>query len=200
MSSEQTALLLYFLLHGNQNVASFIFSRSDIDALVIPLVEQLHAHKVGEDSSHHLYMLLIIFLILSQDEVFNKTIHEIVSLQQGDCVDVTCIRTCKHAFVHVYLHVLVCIDICMYMQTCEHAFVHVYVHVYVRIDICMYMQTCEHAFVHVYVHVYVRIDICMYMQTCICACVSTCICTYMIFDIDNYYVDVEFHIPIIVGT
>ena len=101
MSSEQTALLLYFLLHGNQNVASFIFSRSDIDALVIPLVEQLHAHKVGEDSSHHLYMLLIIFLILSQDEVFNKTIHEIVSHQLCGCDMCTCIRTCIHAYVHV---------------------------------------------------------------------------------------------------
>ena len=160
MSSEQTALLLYFLLHGNQNVASFIFSRSDIDALVIPLVEQLHAHKVGEDSSHHLYMLLIIFLILSQDEVFNKTIHEIVSFQQGVCrCDThTCIRTCKHAFVHVYLHVFVRIDICMYMQTCirtcKHTFVHAYLHVYVHIGIC----TCKHAFLHV--------------------CISTCICMY----------------------
>lgn len=77
LKTEQTALLLYFLLHGNQNMASFIFSRSDVDALVLPLLQQLF--RSGEDSSHHLYMLLIVLLLLSQDQVFNKAVHEIVS-------------------------------------------------------------------------------------------------------------------------
>ena len=77
LQTEQTALLLYFLLHGNQNMASFIFSRSDVDALVLPLLQQLL--RSGEDSSHHLYMLLIVLLLLSQDQVFSKAVHEIVS-------------------------------------------------------------------------------------------------------------------------
>ena len=58
-------------------MSSFIFSRSDIECLVLPILEQLH--KSDEGSSHHLYMMLIILLILSQDEVFSKSIHEIVS-------------------------------------------------------------------------------------------------------------------------
>ena len=77
LQTEQTALLLYFLLHGNPNMASFIFSRSDVDALVLPLLHQLY--RSGEDSSHHLYMLLIVLLLLSQDQHFNKAVHEIVS-------------------------------------------------------------------------------------------------------------------------
>ncbi|XP_064387359.1 dymeclin-like isoform X2 [Halichondria panicea] len=74
LNDESHALLLYLLLQGNPNVASFIFSRSDIEQLVLPLLKQLHDH--GNESSHHVYMLLIILLILSQDECFNKSIHE----------------------------------------------------------------------------------------------------------------------------
>lgn len=32
-----------------------------------------------ERNSHHIYMALIILLILSEDDIFNKTIHNIVS-------------------------------------------------------------------------------------------------------------------------
>ena len=60
-------------------MASFIFSRSDVDVLVLPLLQQLF--RSGEDSSHHLYMLLIVLLLLSQDQVFNKAVHEIVSVR-----------------------------------------------------------------------------------------------------------------------
>ena len=50
---------------------------------VVPLLKQLH--DSGSQSSHHVYMLLIIVLILSQDECFNKSIHEVVSV---------CVRVC----------------------------------------------------------------------------------------------------------
>ena len=43
---------------------------------VLPLLHQLH--DCGSQSSHHVYMLLIILLILSQDDCFNKSIHESV--------------------------------------------------------------------------------------------------------------------------
>ena len=41
---------------------------------VLPLLKQLNSE--GNQPSHHSYMLLIILLILSQDECFNKSIHE----------------------------------------------------------------------------------------------------------------------------
>ena len=159
LTTEQNTLFLYLLLQSNHNVASFIFSRSDIEQLVrtlrglynlhsqqcvcvcvcvctftcapemiltlvvythtltgthkhapththaraqththsptltqththppthththqvLPLLRQLH--DCGNESSHHVYMLLIILLILSQDDCFNKSIHEIVSV------------------------------------------------------------------------------------------------------------------------
>ncbi|CAI8054037.1 Dymeclin [Geodia barretti] len=74
--SEQTTLLLYLLLQGNPHVASFIFSRSDIALLVVPLLHHLHGSSQQPSSAHHVYMLLIVLLIFSQDDCFNKSIHE----------------------------------------------------------------------------------------------------------------------------
>jgi len=49
-----------------------------------PLLQQLY--NCGNYSSHHVYMLLIILLIFSQDECFNKSVHEIVSVaRQAHC-------------------------------------------------------------------------------------------------------------------
>ena len=36
-------------------------------------------YTAPERNSHHIYMALIIILILSEDDLFNKTIHNIVS-------------------------------------------------------------------------------------------------------------------------
>uniref|UniRef100_A0AAN0IQV4 Dymeclin n=2 Tax=Amphimedon queenslandica TaxID=400682 RepID=A0AAN0IQV4_AMPQE len=42
---------------------------------MLPLLKELSSE--GKKPSHHSYMLLIILLILSQDECFNKSVHEI---------------------------------------------------------------------------------------------------------------------------
>ena len=36
-------------------------------------------YQAQERNSHHIYMALIILLVLSEDDVFNKAVHEIVS-------------------------------------------------------------------------------------------------------------------------
>ena len=36
-------------------------------------------YTAPERNSHHIYMALIILLILSEDDLFNKNIHNIVS-------------------------------------------------------------------------------------------------------------------------
>ncbi|BFZ14111.1 hypothetical protein BsWGS_17150 [Bradybaena similaris] len=75
LHDDQTTLLLYLLIHQNANVKAFILSRTNIDHLVMPLLQILyHTH---ERSSHHIYMGLIVLLVLSEDEVFNKSVHEI---------------------------------------------------------------------------------------------------------------------------
>lgn len=76
LHKDQTTLLLYLLLHRNSNVASFILSRTDIDNLVMPILKLLY--NADDHNAHHIYMSLIILLILSQDDNFNKSVHELV--------------------------------------------------------------------------------------------------------------------------
>ncbi|XP_028418977.1 dymeclin-like [Dendronephthya gigantea] len=76
LHTDQTTLLLYLLLHRNPTIASYLLSRTDIDNLVIPILKLLYTAE--EQNSHHIYMALIVLLILSQDENFNKSVHEVV--------------------------------------------------------------------------------------------------------------------------
>lgn len=77
---DQSTLLLYILLHRNQKFYRFVMDQSNIDQLVTPILHTLYVENCGPDStSHHVYMSLIVLLILSEDEGFNKTIHQIVS-------------------------------------------------------------------------------------------------------------------------
>lgn len=70
---------------------------------VVPLLHQLY--DCGSQSSHHVYMLLIILLILSQDDCFNKSIHESV------CVSVSVFSLSVSVFVwwieHTTLYVII---------------------------------------------------------------------------------------------
>eukprot|EP00731_Ephydatia_muelleri_P017058 Em0010g156a len=75
LEHEDMTLLLYMLLQKNSNMTSYIFSKSDLDLLVVPLLKQLFI--TGSQSCHHVYMILIIMLILSQDACFNKSVHEV---------------------------------------------------------------------------------------------------------------------------
>ncbi|KAK7475756.1 hypothetical protein BaRGS_00032977 [Batillaria attramentaria] len=75
LRDDQTTLLLYLLIHQNQGMKSFILSRTNIDLLVLPLLRILY--QAQERNSHHIYMALIILLVLSEDNVFNKDVHEI---------------------------------------------------------------------------------------------------------------------------
>ncbi|XP_064644875.1 dymeclin-like isoform X2 [Lineus longissimus] len=74
LKDDQTTLLLYLLLHRNTSMKSFILSRTNSDMLVMPILRILY--HAQEKNSHHIYMALIIILVLSEDDVFNKGIHE----------------------------------------------------------------------------------------------------------------------------
>uniref|UniRef100_A0A667YUC6 Dymeclin n=1 Tax=Myripristis murdjan TaxID=586833 RepID=A0A667YUC6_9TELE len=74
--SDQATLLLYTLLHQNTNMRTYVLSRTDMDNLVMPILEILY--HVEERNSHHVYMALIILLILTEDDAFNRSIHEVV--------------------------------------------------------------------------------------------------------------------------
>nr|XP_020456578.1 dymeclin [Monopterus albus] len=74
--SDQATLLLYTLLHQNTNMRTYMLSRTDMDNLVMPILEILY--HVEERNSHHVYMALIILLILTEDDAFNRSIHEVI--------------------------------------------------------------------------------------------------------------------------
>ncbi|KAG9266356.1 dymeclin [Astyanax mexicanus] len=74
--SDQATLLLYTLLHQNPNMKTYMLSRTDVENLVMPILEILY--HVEERNSHHVYMALIILLILTEDDTFNRSIHEVI--------------------------------------------------------------------------------------------------------------------------
>ncbi|XP_051961999.1 LOW QUALITY PROTEIN: dymeclin-like [Xyrauchen texanus] len=74
--SDQVTLMLYTLLHQNTNMRTYILSRTDTENLVLPILEILY--HVEERNSHHVYMALIILLILTEDDSFNRSIHEVM--------------------------------------------------------------------------------------------------------------------------
>ncbi|KAF7243832.1 Dymeclin [Varanus komodoensis] len=77
-NSDQATLLLYTLLHQNSNVRTYMLARTDMENLVLPILEILY--HVEERNSHHVYMALIILLILTEDDGFNRSIHEVDAL------------------------------------------------------------------------------------------------------------------------
>ncbi|CAG2200756.1 DYM [Mytilus edulis] len=76
LRDDQATLLLYLLIHQNASMKAFILSRTNIDQLVMPILKILY--HAQDRNSHHIYMALIILLVLSEDEVFNKAVHEII--------------------------------------------------------------------------------------------------------------------------
>ncbi|KAJ8035588.1 Dymeclin [Holothuria leucospilota] len=79
LNDDQTTLLLYSLLHQNINFRTFILAKTNIDLLLIPLLRILY--DAQEKNSHHIYMALIVLLILSEDDTFNKCVHELMLKQ-----------------------------------------------------------------------------------------------------------------------
>lgn len=77
LHDDQTTLLLYLLLHKNDDFRTYVLARTDMESLVLPILHTLY--HAPDSTSHHIYMSLIILLILSEDDSFNKTIHDIVS-------------------------------------------------------------------------------------------------------------------------
>jgi uncharacterized membrane protein YgcG len=68
LPGEASVLLLYLLLHGNRDFLDYCITRTDADALLLPLLRPLYeAHTLRPNQ---LYMLLIAILMLSQDEGF----------------------------------------------------------------------------------------------------------------------------------
>ncbi|GBG64367.1 hypothetical protein CBR_g41568 [Chara braunii] len=76
LSDERSTLLLYSLVHSNRSFLEYVLVRTDLDTLLMPLLEMLY--KASKCTSNQIYMLLIVLLILSQDASFNANVHKLV--------------------------------------------------------------------------------------------------------------------------
>lgn len=75
---DQATLLLYLLLHRNERFYKFVMQQTNLEQLVVPILQTLY--NAPDSTSHHIYMSLIVLLILSEDDAFNKNVHTIVSI------------------------------------------------------------------------------------------------------------------------
>ncbi|MBZ3869279.1 Dymeclin [Sciurus carolinensis] len=99
-TSDQATLLLYTLLHQNSNVRTYMLARTDMENLVLPILEILY--HVEERNSHHVYMALIILLILTEDDGFNRSIHEVDKYLHTNCLAALANMSAQFRSLHQY--------------------------------------------------------------------------------------------------
>eukprot|EP00457_Paulinella_chromatophora_P002023 gb/GEZN01002027.1/.p1 GENE.gb/GEZN01002027.1/~~gb/GEZN01002027.1/.p1 ORF type:complete len:842 (+),score=100.14 gb/GEZN01002027.1/:61-2586(+) len=77
LPQETAVLLLYSLLQSSAVFRSVILARSDLDVLVLPLLQVLYETQLSTGKSNCATVVMIILLILSQDTAaFGKHIHK----------------------------------------------------------------------------------------------------------------------------
>lgn len=72
---ERSTLILYLLLQWSVSFKEYVMSRCDLESLLLPLCKQ--AYQVSSASQSQKYLLMILFLIVSQDVSFSQNIHKI---------------------------------------------------------------------------------------------------------------------------
>ncbi|TMW41326.1 hypothetical protein DOY81_013593, partial [Sarcophaga bullata] len=111
---DQATLLLYLLLHRNERFYRFVMAQQDLEKLVTPILQTLY--HAPDSTSHHIYMSLIVLLILSEDDSFNKnmlknitwyTERTISEISLGGLLILVVIRTIQYNMLKMrdkYLH------------------------------------------------------------------------------------------------
>uniref|UniRef100_A0A803MQS5 Dymeclin n=1 Tax=Chenopodium quinoa TaxID=63459 RepID=A0A803MQS5_CHEQI len=84
LADEAAILLLYSLVHGNADFLEYVLVRTDLDTLLMPILEILY--NAPNRTSNQIYMLLIILLILSQDSTFNASVHKLDVYLHTNCL------------------------------------------------------------------------------------------------------------------
>ncbi|XP_028776424.1 dymeclin-like isoform X2 [Neltuma alba] len=95
LADETAVLLLYSLLQGNSAFLEYVLVRTDLDTLLMPILEALY--NASHKTANQIYMLLIILLILSQDSSFNASIHKL-----DVYLHTTCLATLANMAPHVH--------------------------------------------------------------------------------------------------
>ncbi|KAF5400195.1 hypothetical protein PHET_06185 [Paragonimus heterotremus] len=86
LHQDSSTLLLYLLIHRNPHFQTFLLAKRNYDKLLLPLLNILY--RSPADSSHLVYMALIIILILTENERFGEEIHTSVSILFVFCLSI----------------------------------------------------------------------------------------------------------------
>ena len=70
-ASESSRLLMHVLLRNNTEFLNYCMSRTDVDVVVVPLLERLHTISDRETTSmNEMYIMVILLLVLTGDKAF----------------------------------------------------------------------------------------------------------------------------------
>lgn len=75
LQNDHAVLLLYLLLHRNPAFLKYILLQNDLECLVTPILQVLY--HAEQKNPHHMYMALIVILIFTQQDNFNKLVHQL---------------------------------------------------------------------------------------------------------------------------
>ncbi|CAL8104432.1 unnamed protein product [Calicophoron daubneyi] len=119
LHQDSSTLLLYLLIHRNPFFHKFVIQDRNYEKLLIPLLNILY--RSPSDSSHLVYMALIIILILTESEQFDQEIHTSIinwvnwspnrrlsSVTRGSLIVLVLVRTIRYHLNQLrdkYLHV-----------------------------------------------------------------------------------------------
>ncbi|XP_041988620.1 dymeclin [Aricia agestis] len=73
---EHSTLLLYLLLHSCRAYRRHVTADPHIEQLIVPILKVLY--NAPDNTSHHIYMSLIVLLILTEDDALIKNVHSIM--------------------------------------------------------------------------------------------------------------------------
>ncbi|CEP19899.1 hypothetical protein [Parasitella parasitica] len=118
---EERMLLFYLILVENESFRVYVLSRTDQETIYLPILKLIYESMEGATNFSQIYILMVILLILSQDNVNNEAIQKIVvhnvtwfterpllkSVSLGGLMTLVLIRTLQLNLSHqkdVYLH------------------------------------------------------------------------------------------------
>ncbi|RUP45096.1 Dyggve-Melchior-Clausen syndrome protein-domain-containing protein [Jimgerdemannia flammicorona] len=79
LSTEEVCLLFYLVMVENEAFRVYVLSRTDPDTLFVPILKMVYETMEGKTNYSHVYILLIMLLLFSQDDILNENIQKIVS-------------------------------------------------------------------------------------------------------------------------
>ncbi|KAI8373494.1 Dymeclin [Choanephora cucurbitarum] len=118
---EERMILFYLILKENESFRVFVLSRTDQETIYLPILKLIYESMEAKANYAQLYMLLLILLILSEDDVNNEALHKVTvnqlpwlterpllkSISLGGLVILVLIRALQLNLSHhrdIYLH------------------------------------------------------------------------------------------------